>query len=213
MVNNILGFDCMPKLKTQGANIIRYMKLMGYKIRALNIVYLEGINAKDILTLNDDLIDRWNDVRCIVTDKGDVLLSAQATTEPGWFYRKNRMNPRGAAQLAFGQYLDCWKIGKHYSQDALVQCGEISVFRDNNEDGYRKNDELFKGSDFYINQHTTGGILPDLVGRWSAGCLVGRYPETHKQFMRICRSMGLETFDTTLIDGSKFAEFSNNGKD
>ena len=199
-----MGFATLTELKAQGRKAIAYMKARGYKIRALNIVYFEGINC-DLETINSDRIDGWNDVRAIVSDKGDVLLACAATTEPGWYYRNNPLNDNGAAQLAFGQYLDCWQIGDHRGQDALVQCGDLRVFRDKNEDGSRKGDPIFVGCDFGLNQHTTKNA-PDEVGRWSAGCLVGQYPETHNnKFMQICRAMGLDTFDTTLVDGSDFA--------
>ena len=201
-----MGFVTMPELKSQGQKAIAYMRSMGCKVRAMNIVYFEGINT-DLETVNSDQIDYWNDVRSIITDKGDVLLCCAATTEPGWYYRMNRLNPDGAAQLAFGQYLDAWQIGDHRGQDALVQCGKLKVYRDKNEDGSRKGDPVDVGDDFGLNQHTTSSA-PGSVGRWSAGCLVGKYPGTHyEMFMPMCRSMGLQTFDTTLIDGSVFAKW------
>jgi hypothetical protein len=200
-------FPAILELQPQGKKAIAYMKSKGYKIRALNIVYFEGLDADDIATVNSDRIDYWNDVRSVITNTGDVILAATATTEPGWYYRRNRMNPGGAAQLAFGQYLDAWRIGRHFTQDALVQCGNLKVFRDNNEDGRRSSDPVDVGDSFGINQHTTSSSS-DLVGKWSAGCLVAKYPSSHAKFMGICRSMGLSTFDTTLVDGSDFARFS-----
>jgi hypothetical protein len=198
-----MSFATLPELKSQGQKTIAYMKAKGYKIRALNIVYFEGINC-DLTTVNSDKIDVWNDVRAIVSNKGDVLLCCTATTEPGWYYREHPMNDGGAAQLAFGQYLDAWEIGNHRGQIALVQCGDLKVYRDKNEDGSRKGDALDVGSDFGLDQHTTSNA-PDNVGRWSAGCLVGKYPDTHNEkFMPICRAMGVDTFDSTLIDGSDF---------
>lgn len=183
------------------------MRAKGYNIRALNIVYLEGIDT-DLVIVNKDRLDEWNDTRCIISNKGDVLMACSATTEPGAYYTYNRMNPGGAARIAFGQYLDCWKLGKHFKQDALVQCGSIRVFRDSNEDGSRAGDAIDAGDYFGCNQHTTGngeGGSPELVGRWSAGCLVGRYSTTHyNTFLPICRAMGLATFDTTVIDGTDF---------
>ncbi|MGL4619158.1 MAG: hypothetical protein ACRCZS_08880 [Chroococcidiopsis sp.] len=199
-------FPAISELQPQGKKAIAYMRSKGYKIRAWNIVYFEGLDADDLVTVNSDRIDYWNDVRSVITDDGDVILAATATTEPGWYYRLNRMNPKGAAQLAFGQYLDCWRIGKHFTQDALVQCNTLKVFRDKNEDGSRAGDPVDTGL-FGINQHTTSSA-PDLVGRNSAGCLVGKFPATHAKFMNICRSMGLETFDTSLIPGDDFARFS-----
>lgn len=200
-------FPAISELQPQGKKAIAYMRSKGYKIRALNIVYFEGLDADDIATVNSDRIDHWNDVRSVITNTGDVILAATATTEPGWYYRLNRMNPKGAAQLVFGQYLDCWKIGRHFTQDALVQCGSLKVYRDNNEDGSRSGDPVDVGDYFGINQHTTSNA-PSLVGRYSAGCLVGKFPATHAKFMGICRSMGLATFDSTLISGDEFARFS-----
>ena len=207
-----MSFQELVELRPQGDKAIRMMKSLGYKIRALNIIYFEGLNASDLATPNSDRIDQWNDVRSIIGNDGKVHLSSAATTEPGWYYRHNRMNKDGAAQLAFGQYLDCWKLGDHFNQDALVQCGQLTVYRDNNEDGSRKGDKVFAGANFGINQHTTADYakdyVPDTVFKWSAGCLVGQYSSTHYNlFMPICRSMGLKTFDTTLFDGSAFASF------
>jgi hypothetical protein len=207
-----MSFSELKELRSQGDKTIRYMKSLDYKVRALNIIYFEGLNADDMATPNNDRIDQWNDVRSIIGNDGRVYLSSAATTEPGWYYRKQRMNKDGAAQLAFGQHLDCWRFGKHFQQDALVQCGSLPVYRDNNEDGSRAGDLVYTGDYFAINQHTTAdyprNYAPDAVGRWSAGCLVGQHSTTHYNlFLPICRSMGLATFDTTLFDGSAFAKF------
>jgi hypothetical protein len=202
----------LTKLRDQGSKAIRYMKAMNYKVRALNIIYFEGLNANDMATPNNDQVNQWNDVRSVISNDGKVFLCCAATTEPGWYYRKNRMNKDGAAQLAFGQHLDCWRFGQHFQQDALVQCGSLPVYRDNNEDGSRAGDLIFTGDYFAINQHTTADYAkpytPDAVGRWSAGCLVGQYSNTHyNTFLPICRSMNVSTFDTTLINGSAFTKF------
>jgi hypothetical protein len=202
-----MSFPILTELNSQGKKAIKYMESKGYKVRALNIVYFEGLDADDMKTVNDDRLDYWNDVRAVIRNNGDVLMSCSATTEPGRYYRLNRMNPGGAAQLAFGQYLDAWEIGDHKGQDALVQCGTLKVYRDDNEDGIRTGDAVDAGNDFGINQHTTSNA-PDTIGLWGAGCLVGKYPSTHAKFMEICRSIGLATFDTTLIAASDFAKFT-----
>lgn len=202
-----MSFPILTELNIQGKKAIKYMESKGYKVRALNIVYFEGLDADDMKTVNDDRLDYWNDTRTIIRNNGDVLMSCSATTEPGRYYRLNRMNPSGAAQLAFGQYLDAWQIGDHKGQDALVQCGKLTVYRDDNEDGIRAGDKVYVGDDFYINQHTTSNA-PDMIGRWGAGCLVGKYPGTHEKFMSICKSMGLKTFDTTLLSASDFSKFT-----
>jgi hypothetical protein len=107
-----MSFPILTELNTQGKKAIAYMKSKQYKVRALNIVYFEGLDADDMKTVNEDRLDFWNDVRAVIRDNGDVLMSCSATTEPGRYYRLNRMNPDGAAQLAFGQYLDAWMLGR-----------------------------------------------------------------------------------------------------
>jgi hypothetical protein len=204
-----MEFPILTELTTQGKKAIAYMKSNGYKISPLNIVYFEGLDADDMKTVNDDRIDYWNDVRSIISNAGDVLLSTPATTEPSRYVRLNRCVPNGAAQIAFGQYLDAWMIGTHgttYRHEALVQCGNITIYRDDNEDGIRTGDKIEVSSDTGLNQNTTSNA-PDTTSRWGHGNLVGKYPSSHEKFMLICRSMNLETFDTTLIDGSDFANF------
>ena len=84
-----------------------------------------------------------------------------------------------------------------------------------NQNSFRdKNDYIDKGSDFGVNQHTTSksnGSSPDSIGRWSAGCLVGRHSSTHyNKFMPVVQNMGRQTFDTTIIAGDEFANFCKN---
>lgn len=187
--------------KKYANNILQYMQKQKYVITAYNIVYIEGVEP-DTLALNDDTIDKWNDVRAIITDDGEWLLCAVATTEPGSWYTYQPMNPRGAARIAFGQYLDAWEFGLHgrYLQEALVQCANITVYRDKNEDGMRIGDQKDTGM-FGINQHTTIDA-PSTIGHWSAGCLVGRYPSTHAKFIQLCRESGRKRFHTTVLDGT-----------
>jgi hypothetical protein len=41
---------------------------------------------------------------------------------------------------------------------------------------------------FGVNQHWGGDSPTDDIGRWSAGCLVGRTKEGHREFMKIIKS-------------------------
>lgn len=184
-----------------GTQILTYMQQQKFRIRAYNIVYIEGVDP-DTFALNDDAIDLWNDTRNVIRDDGTILMSCSATTEPGLYYTDNPMNPKGAARIAFGQYLDAWTFGDHHGQDALIQCGALKVYRDANKDGFRTGDSVDEGDDFGIDQHTTCDA-PPTIGRWSAGCLVGLHPETHAKFMQLCRDSGRDRFDTTVLDGSE----------
>jgi hypothetical protein len=194
--------------------IVAYMKVKGYQIHTTdgkrNIVYVEGMNTDG--TLNDDRPNWFNDVRCVFEYRGDtpeMLGIWQATTEPGLFYTQHPLNPNGCARIQFGQYR-AWKVGRHGNQDnheALVQCDNVTLCRDLNRDFSRKSDKLFTGFNFGINQHWGGDSPVDAIGRWSAGCLVGRMREGHREFMRIVKedvdyvkNKGY-VFSTTIIAG------------
>ena len=72
--------------------------------------------------------------------------------------------------------------------DALVQRGEMTVYRDNNSDAHIDTDTPTESGYFGINRyrankHTTSKH----VGKWSAGCQVLASPEHFSQFMNLCR--------------------------
>lgn len=209
-----------------GKNILEYMKKMEFRIRALNIVYIEGVNP-DTFKLNGDKFDRWNDVRMIIRDNGEILLCNSATIEPGAYYTFNRMNKKGAARIYLGennigaQYKDAWTFGLHGKsrQNALVQCGNITVSRDCNEDGTRCGDRLDTGKYFGINQHTTSwsfvkqfnfrnlnDVQSKSISFWSAGCAVGLHPASHAKFMQINKDSGRKVFDSTFLAGTVLKE-------
>jgi hypothetical protein len=196
------GFTPIAELHEQGKKAIAYCKKKGYTIKDFNIIYFEGLNT-DLVTKNNDALDEWNDVRAVITSDGQVLMACSATCEPGRFYTDNPLNSNGAARLALGEHKDAWCFGYHHDQWALVQCGNVKIYRDKNQDGFRTGDAVFVGSSYGINQHTTKNPTT-LIGKWSAGCCVGKFPETHKEFMRMCKASGLGLFSAILIDGSDF---------
>lgn len=87
----------------------------------------------------------------------------------------------------------------------------MRIHRDLNKDFKRAGDAVFEGSSFGINQHMGFDHPEDSVGSASAGCLVGRSREEHREFMRMIKtdprfkaSQGYK-FITTVIDGSALA--------
>lgn len=189
-----------------GKKIIAYCQYLGFPIEEFNIIYLEGLSASNA-ELNNDALDFWNDTRAVINSAGEVLHFSQATTEPGRYYTDNPLNANGAARIALGYHKECWCFGNHKGQDALVQCGAIKVFRDLNKDGFRVGDKQFTGSDYGLNQHTTNGDGSESIGRWSAGCLVGRWPATHAKFMALCRASGKKRFSTIVLDASALTKW------
>ncbi|HAG84147.1 MAG TPA: peptidoglycan-binding protein [Cyanobacteria bacterium UBA12227] len=174
--------------------IVKHMQTKGYQIfqgiRQYNIVYVEGMNAD--ATLNSDQPNSFNDRRLvlqIIDGTPAIIGNWEATTEPGFHYTYRPMNPSvGAARIKFGQY-KAWRVGAHGKDrhEALVQTGgPVIVHRDFNKDFKRTNDKLDTGY-FGINQHWGYDLPQNNVYYASAGCLVGRSREGHRQFMKLIK--------------------------
>ncbi|HEY8521612.1 MAG TPA: hypothetical protein VIN61_16185 [Gammaproteobacteria bacterium] len=102
-----------------------------------------------------------------------------------------KLDPRGAARIAFGQY-KAWSVGTHMAgkpsaHEALVQTAPIRVHRDLNEDFERVGDQSFEGV-FGINQHWGYDLPKSDIGKAGAGCLVGRTKSGHRRFMQLCKA-------------------------
>lgn len=198
---------------TKASALKEYYSENGWRTQPYTITYIEDADP-DTWQAKTDKPDAWNDVRILwVPAEDKVVMSATATTEPGVRMVENPVVPTGAFRIQLDTlFKECWEIGWHttkYSkQEALVQCDDISGFRDFNKDSKRTGDKLYTGQ-FGVNQHTTAnngeGEAPIAVGGWSAGCLVGRYPSTHYNiFMPHCKGSGQKKFDTVVLDGTKF---------
>jgi hypothetical protein len=201
--------------KTFIEKVVTYMERMGYKVfrkpGEKNIVYIEGVDSD--LNVNPDRPNEFNDARILFefVNRQPVILGRwDATTEPGYHYTDNPMNPAGAARIAFDQYT-AWAIGIHGNSEpheALVQVGLVKVYRDYNRDMIRTKDDIDRGM-FGINQHHGYDHPKDDIYTASAGCLVGRTREGHRNFMRLVKLDSRYIADkdfifaTTIIDGSK----------
>lgn len=198
-----------------GEYLLNYYEERNWKVKDFNICYIEDAHADTWEPLPEEL-DAWNDVRVVFDDKGEVLLSCVATTEPGGYYTTHPLNPGGTFRINLEDYFkDAWELGYHVTrasnQRALIQVEEVRGKRDANKDGLRSRDAEMGGL-FGINQHTTAnssaGDSPLKIGQWSAGCLVGRTPSTHyEKFIPLCEASGYKLFSTVVIDGDKFAKF------
>lgn len=200
--------------KTLVEKIVAYCQKKGYKIDKepghKNIVYLEGMNPDG--TLNNNALNVWNDLRIVMEfkDGKPVMIGCwEATTNPGKYYTYNPMNPKGAAIIAFGQYTS-WCVGMHghaSPHEALVQCAPLTVHRDTNRSGTRDAGEPIDSGLFGVNQHWGGDSPHSDIGRWSAGCQVGRTKQGHREFMAMIKSDPRYQanrsfmFTATIIDG------------
>lgn len=192
--------------------IVKYCQQKSYLLAKqegeTNIVYVEGMDVDG--NINSDAPNQFNDVRILLTAQLRLLGNWSATTEPGRWYTEHPLNPKGAARIAFGQY-KAWQIGKHgnsETHEALVQVASVKVYRDRNKDELRTGDSLDEGL-FGINQHWGYDLPSENVGKASAGCLVGRSRQGHKEFMallkRDVRYLKNQNFifPTTIIPGDK----------
>ncbi len=184
-------------LKNKGTlaeRIVALCNKKGYKIDTrpgyINLVGIEGMlpNGK----LSNNTPDYFDDTLGVLEFNRNGVPSFKgylATTSPGAYYTRNRLNPKGAAQLAFGQH-ECWQVGKHRKQyPALVQTGgKVTVFRDGNNDFNRSGDTTQRGL-FGINSHHGYNNPVKKIGRASAGCQVVRLiAEFRKVMQRVMQS-------------------------
>lgn len=184
---------------TLAGRIVKAMQRQGYWIcrhpDCVNIVYVEGINADG--SLNTDAPNVFNDMRFVLRIRPggipELAGAWEATTEPGAYYtaREHWLDPRGPARIAFGQYKS-WSVGTHMrdkpqAHEALVQTAPIVVFRDFNQDFERVGDAQFSNA-LGVNQHWGFDQKRENVDRASAGCLVGRTRNGHREFMALIKS-------------------------
>jgi hypothetical protein len=181
-----LASRAIAALQRRGYWVSRYPK-------CFNIVYLEGMNVDG--TANANKPDEFNDSRLLIRidSKGEPTLEAawDATTEPGRHYTEQPMEPDGAARIAFGQYKS-WVVGTHLAgrpsgHEALVQADQVAVYRDLNKDYSRAGDKKYTGV-FGINQHWGYDLPKGSLANSSAGCLVGRTKDGHREFMKLLKS-------------------------
>lgn len=177
--------------------IVSYMRKEGYWLsrhpECLNIIYVEGCDENG--TPNGNPPNRFNDLRLLLRinppdGAPQIVESWQATTEPGRFYTENPLDPNGAARIALAQFKS-WYVGPHGigggQHEALLQVGEITVYRDKNRDYKRDGDKAYKGL-FGINQHWGYDLPQNDIQNASAGCLVGRTTKGHREFMAMIKA-------------------------
>lgn len=159
-------------MKITTKNIIDALKLHSHPLFKgdynLNLI---GVRSKD------EDANSFNDVLVVLyeVDKKQHMHVFPMTTDPGVYYRENPLNVDGAAVLVPGHYKGCWKLGAHRGQyRALVQAGDMAVYRDNNHDSEIDVDlDSVEIGLFGINLHRANKNQSSLqVDKWSAGCQV-----------------------------------------
>lgn len=167
----------------------------------LNLI---GVRSKDTASnaFNDFLIVLFE------LDKKPHLYVFALTTDPGVYYRKNPLNVNGTAVLVPGHYKSCWQLGAHQGKyKALVQRGNMDVYRDNDKDGEIDTaKKTIERGLFGINLHRSNANQSSLrVDKWSAGCQVMASPKDFDLVMALVTKSAEKygvNFSYTLLDES-----------
>ncbi len=190
--------DKIPKPELNLGNdlagrIIKYMQHKGYQIATkpgeYNIVYVEGMDTDE--KLNDNKPNCFNDIRVVIEIQNGIpkiIGCWEATTEPGAYYTYKPINSEGSARILFGQY-KAWRVGQcgiSEPHEAIIQVENITVCRDFNKDFRRIGDRIETGL-FGINQHWGYDLPRNNINMSSAGSLVGRTRNGHREFMQIIK--------------------------
>lgn len=135
------------------------------------------------------------------TKAGWKVWQYAATTLPGTPNLLRPVNPKGAAIMVPGQYLEAYSFGLHRMKyKALIQIKPVKVFRDNTKDSQcdMQVSSIEEGL-FGINIHRAS-LKTMLVGADSAGCQVIYRREDFNQFLSLCEASGQKRFTYTLVE-------------
>lgn len=133
---------------------------------------------------------------------GEYVAWYSCTTNPGTHWLLNLLNPKGAAVLKPGQYVDSWKVGMHQGKyEALVQCAPITVYRDADKDTIAEEQGKLDTGLFGINIHRANPkLISKFIDKWSAGCQVLNDPVQFDYLLNKCKLSGLNKFTYTLLN-------------
>ncbi len=178
-------------------------------------VFLTGNHNINLIGIrnSDNITNEFDDILIVVIEvNGGTRIKNfdNFTTDPGNFYVKEKLlNPNGCAIVKPGQYQGLFSIGKHKNDyPALVQVGEIIVFRDANKDELISKGLEDKGN-FGINLHHAFDSVN--VDKYSAGCQVLKSKEDLDYILSLCK-LSAKTygnkFTYTLLERKDFEEES-----
>jgi GH24 family phage-related lysozyme (muramidase) len=193
--------DAKPFIKLDNSypsRVVRFMQSQGYFVaagnRRFNIVMIEGINP-DTGELTPDRPNEFCDARILLeipfSGIPRIIGAWEATCKAGYHYVDYPMNPKGTARCARSQF-KAWQIGYHgihNPHEALLQVFPVRVHRYHGRKNYYKeiNGKIDEGV-FQINFHWGYNYPKTDIEYASAGCLVGRTTEGHKNCMRFLKN-------------------------
>lgn len=125
---------------------------------------------------------------------GDQLHIAKGTTDPGVYYTKNPMNPKGAFHLVNGFHKDIWRLRKHAGKYLALcndpECEKVRGWRDSNPD-------FIFSNWVYTNWHYTK--QEEFIKMSSAGCQVSKDKKFFKESIKAAQKSGQLRFSYNLF--------------
>lgn len=184
--------------------ILAEMKRLGFKAFTTGSFNLNLVGLRSA----SDQSDLFDDTLVVVYRDASLAWQVERfpfTTDPGRAWLEKPMRQAGTAIIVPGQYRGVWTFGLHKGKyEALVQCGEFKVWRDNDRDGVLARTGLvhtsFGGG---INLHKAGKDS-SRVDLWSAGCQVLKREADFARVMTLAHAQADagrgKTFTYALID-------------
>lgn len=178
-------------------------KRLGHK------VFVNGDYNVNIVAIRNDIEpepNAFDDVITVTYRNHNQWISFwwPATTDPGRYWLMKPMRVDGTAILKPGQYRSSHKLGLHKGKPALVQCGQLEIYRDNDRDATLDPVGPTRNGYWGINIHRAGKDSTQ-VDKWSAGCIVFKSSFHIESFLTICQHSAElygDTFSLTLIKAS-----------
>jgi len=166
----------------------------GYTLPDFHII---GVRSKESIP------DKFDDHIYILKDNKIICGPFFCTTNPGQYYLQNLLNPKGAALLcADKQYVNCFTLGLHKGKEALIQCGDLWVYRDNDLDNLAEEIGIpvIAKPECRIDIHRANESFTSIIiGKWSAGCQVIANPKEYEIFLKTCKDTAKSLFTYTLL--------------
>ena len=132
---------------------------------------------------------------------GNTLEWYTCTTNPGTYWLKNLLNPKGCAVLKPNQYCDTWQIGNHKGYTAFVQAKEVEVYRDNNKNDIAEETGVIDKGFFGIDIHRAAPTgISKLIDKWSAGCQVLNDSSEFARVLALAQESKHKLFTYTLLE-------------
>lgn len=139
------------------------------------------------------------------------MMAWTITTDPGVYWLNHPLNKLGSAILKPNQYVNCYSLGFHKSKKdhpALVQRGNVTVYRDNDKDNNSDERSKQESGLFGINIHRANRVgRTSSIDKWSAGCQVFPVKSDHDKLISICNLYKNELenkFTYTLLEEKDF---------